>query len=266
MMPYVKIDAILNYVPGIIKDSIDHVQIMSWAFDALRMTSLSWKYNYYVCLSEVKDHKAILPQGIRGISFAMFTYHKPDEEQLSQYLVNKFNTTSGECRLILTQEILYDNNFNRDGLPMKYKGTSPAIVNNKYLDFYDRECEMGYTVNEYLTCMTIDEKEGYVITLYKQYIQDGDDFLIPDDIDLIIALGKYVEAKYYGERAASLDQKAFSFYMQMSQLAQQLLIKATSKELLRRFNPDDYADINVRRFFMQRLPEVSGLGRNEISV
>lgn len=266
MTPYIKIDAILNYIPNVIKDSIDHVQLMSWAFDALRMTSLNWKYNYYVCLSEVKDHKAILPQGIRGISFALFTYHKPDEEFVSQYFVQDFNTTSNDCRLILTQEILYDNRFNRDGLPMKYKGNSPHLVDNKYLDFYDRNCELGYTLNEYLTCMTVDEKEGYVVFLYKQYVQEDSNFLIPDDIDLLIALGKYVEAKFYGERAASMDQKAFSFYMQMSQLAQSLLIKATSKEVMRRFNPDEYAEINTQRFFMQRLPEVSGIGRNKISV
>ena len=266
MTPYIKIDAILNYVPSMVRESISQVQIMSWAFDALRMTSLNWKYNYYVCLTEVKGHKATLPEGIRSISFALFTYNKPDEEDMSSYLVKTFDTTSEDCRLILTQEILYDSAVNRDALPMKYKGNSPDLVNNKYLDFYDRDCELGYTVNNSATCMTVDEENGYVIMLYKQYAQDGDDFMIPDDIDLLFAIGKYVEAKYYGERAAALDQKAFSFYMQMTQMAQSLLIKATSKEILKRFNPDDYADINTRRFFMQRLPEVSGIGRNKISV
>lgn len=266
MRPYVKIDAILNYVPGIIKENIDQVQIMSWAFDALRMTSLNWKYNYYVCFTEVKEHKAAIPQGIRGIAFALFTYYKPDDETMSSYLLETFNTTSEDCRLILTQEILYDGVFNRDALPMKYKGNSSDLVYNKYLDFYDKNCELGYTVNDLATCLTVDEKEGYVVMLYKQYAKEGNDFLIPDDIDLLIAIGKYVEAKYYGERAASLDQKAFNFYMQMLQMSQSMLIKASSKEILRRFNPDEYADINARRFFMQRLPEVSGIGRNKISV
>ncbi len=231
MVKYTNIDAVFNLLPNVIKQDVDTLQVKSWAYQAYRDFSLPFADTLKVAVVDVVGHKAVLPKDIRRIVGVFFS----DTSAVLDDEVRTLLQDYGDSRLIVYQEIFFSSRYFRDSIPLAYKGQMRSEVIDS--DLYCSNCEIGFSVDSTITCLTIDVADGEVSVVYLSPATQDGEFIIPDDIALLQGLSFYVQAQYWLEKAYAHEDAAYKFHLDATQRAHSLLMKFRGKQLLKAVNP-----------------------------
>jgi len=264
MNKYINLEVILNFIPESIKEDAGEDRLLSWAFQALRMHLPSKAFlGANLIVRPIVNHKVQLENDTRKVTGVWYV---DDLAKLSSPTAAKFVTdndglTDNSARVAFVSEktISYEN-VAKFGQPAKYIGEHSHLVNNDYLNFYNDCCDMAFSVDYSMTCLTIDQSIGYAIITYDSFKKEGNNFLIPDDADFIQALAYAAETQAWRERSANKEQGAEQMYQTRLREANSYFISANGKRALRGYSPSlhlNYLDESI-----QYMGEISGNYKN----
>lgn len=234
MYKYIPINVIMNQIARVVKEDEDEAQLISWANDIFRTSELPFRYTLQYALVDVVNHKAKLPNGVHRILDVLHSNTYPDSQ--IQTVLRDY----GDYRLIVTQQIFFSSAYFQSFRPAKYKGQNREALIDENVYCRHKECEIGFSVDYTLSCLTVDVPDGELYIEYFSTVKDGDIILIPDDTDLIRGLALYAEAQYWRNKAYSHEDMANKFYLDNLQMSTTLLNKFKGKELLRRINVENH--------------------------
>lgn len=195
MVKFVPLEAVLNYIPESIKQQTDKAQILSWANLAYRTYKLPFKEKVEVKLLEVRSHRIIIPDDVVRI---MEVRHSNPGVDLPKEIIRDY----GEYRLIIAQEVFFASPWYRQARPLRYLGQHRGTLIDEQL--YNKKCADGFSIDETMTCMTIDYPDGEAAVVYKTLV-DG----IPDEPNLMQGLSYYVESCYWREKVFAHESNAY---------------------------------------------------------
>lgn len=248
MTKYIPLEAVFNYIPkGVKEEEGDDSQLLSWALQALRHTNIVQRYERRICILTVKNHKAELPEEIRNINRAMYMTCEPTEQDSEDLcgclsfddtcffdetdLTPQDSPTSTEaiCRLPINYRLALNSNFIKNNFTkMKYVGNYTKICKQCKNDFCNN-CVYTYSVDKNLV-LTCSSKDGWICLDYDAEIKDdNDNFLIPDDVDLMRGISYYVQSMHWLNRDSRKEQGAFQRYQTFLNQAEMMLTKAKGK-------------------------------------
>lgn len=257
MIKYSSLDSVLNFIPLSIQEEVNATQLKSWAYQLFKQSNLDWKYNIVAEIIEINSHKAILPDDALDIKYVAQVVDITDFE--SFITLDYPNLLDGDDRrLIIAQQQLLSSSLYERLVPLKYIGTNKAFHHLAYCS----ECTIGWSVDKQLKCITIDLEEGHLLVFYKTLVKDNH-ILIPNDPTLLQAMSYYAQAMYWQDKAVRNDRYANQMYLQNLNAATSMFTKAKSLELFRNYSVDSHERLITDRFMYQKLPVVSGLGRNK---
>ena len=240
MNKYVPLDAVLNYVPEVLKDDTDTVQLLSWANQAYRDFNLPSQTELKTVLIDVVSHKAKLPNDVKLIVDVLYSSVLWDGTTTA---LQNF----GDYRVIVYQEIYFGSTYYLNSKPLKYKGQNraPLIDDNLYC----RTCEIGFTIDKTMSCLTIDLADGEVTLIYYAPVKDEQgNILIPDDPALMEGLSWHIQSRYWLNRSYTGDNTiAYRFHTDASTKAATMLSKFRGKELLKAIDSDKHNAFLMRR-------------------
>jgi len=239
MNKYVPLDAVLNYVPEVVKQDVDTVQMLSWANQAYRDFNLPSQLELKVVLIDVVSHKAKLPSDVRLIVDVLYSQVQNDGTVTA---LQDF----GEYRVIVYQEIFFGSTYYLNGKPLKYKGQNRAALIDESL--YCRTCEIGFTLDKTMTCMTIDLADGEVTLVYYASVKDENgNVIVPDDPALMEGLSWHIQSRYWLNKSYTHEEMAYKFHTDAMVKAKTMLDKFRGKEILRAIEPDRHKNFVFRR-------------------
>jgi len=225
---YVPLDAILNYVSDLVKADANTEQLKSYALQFYKGSNIEAAYDYEYAIIPIKNYKAFMPdRDLLRIAEVI------DVGNYAQEIIT--NTVDyGNYRLIINQEIFFGSNWYKQARRIAFKGQNrEAIVDN---GMYCRDCEIGWSIDKYLRCMSIDIKEGEIAVGYYKLIKENDEILIPDHFNLLQALGSYATSRYFMNITHSLTdsfRQAYEMYTLEDQKATQNMAKFKSIVFMR---------------------------------
>ena len=238
MIKYTTVDAVLNFIPQAMLNDTDTTQIKSWVYQAYREYSLPFTEKTKVVVVSIKNHKGRLPADVMRIVEVRYT---------KESLPAGYETIEiGDDKYLIYQQIYFSE-------PDKFMHMKPLLYIGQMRgelisqDIYCNECKFGFTVDEFLQCITIDAEDGDVVIVYRTAVESNGEFLIPDDSTLLTGLSRYAEANYWKEKTFSHEQNAGNLYQLAMQEATNLLTKFKGKRLLASINPSRH-----REFVFQR--------------
>lgn len=242
MIKFVKIDAVLNHIANVVKDDEDTLQLISWANDQYRNYELPIRYDLQYALIDVINHKAKLPDDVHRIIDILYSPSYPDTN--IQTVLKDF----GDYRLIIAQEIFFGSPYWATFRPIKYKGQNRAALIDEDIYCKDKNCEIGFSVDASLSCLTIDLIDGEIMIEYFTTVKDeNNNILIPNDTDLLKGLAAYAESQYWKNKAYAHEERAYQFYMDNLSISNTLLNKFRGKMLLRNINVKDQNEFVFKR-------------------
>ena len=265
MIKFVNIAAVLAQMPGFLKEEENERNLISWAMEGYRqnVTPVQWKDDLKVCITKVVNNKAKLPVGITKIRHIGYTSIEPsplNDSTNKHFLTPKI----GDDFVILSEAIAYTSYQYSNVTPLRYVGQNPDLFSNDCVNLFCTSCTINFSVNKLLTQVTLDAEEGWLVIVYSTPAKDTDDnFIIPDDADLIRALALYAEAKHWQDRAGRKEQGAEQSFMSRLRMADNKFSEFLMKGLFRNFNADEYRrkilgqfdslHINTHKDFINRL-------------
>jgi len=270
---FVRLKTCLNYVPEILLEEMGQGRALDAAYLALRdFMPKKLLSKFMIAVSEIQNHKAKLPSGIHKVREVYYTPTRPsavddvdvDHPEIFMTSVLDEDSVDNANRTEFLREttISLAEHVSNYGTPLTYYGQDAFVVNNDYINYYDGACDSGFTVDRQYTCITTDEKSGYIIFTYWGNIEDDDkNFLIPDDPSLIQGLAKFIEAKAYGERVARREVNTERLYQTRMMEATNLLTHARGQSLLRSFDWKKYSQLIFGNSLF-RHPYLTGMNKN----
>lgn len=267
---YVNIKAALNFIPSVIRNDESDGILLSYIFQGYRINVLndSIVYDYRLCLTEIKNHTAKLPTGALQVASVLYSKEKPDNTSDPEidkwFITTNTNFADYEDHRILIYQALTYTSFQKYAQPLKYIGSNPELLTFNCINLYCDECTSKFSIDKSMCCVTTDQKDGWLVVMYKTTVTDSDDnLLIPDDADLLNGLGFYAEAMYWRNTSAAGEGSAEQKFDRRYYQASKALTSYTSKHKLRNINPDSFAHFIFNRFGMQKLPAISGKYRQK---
>lgn len=232
MYKYVPLDAILNYIPEVVKQDVDTVQMLVWANQAYRDFNLPSQLELKTALIDVVSHKAKLPNDVKLVVDVLYSSVQWDGTLTA---LQDF----GDYRVIVYQEIYFGSTYYLNAKPLKYKGQNRAALIDDNL--YCRTCEIGFTLDKTMQCMTIDLADGEITLVYYAPVKDENGaILIPDDPALMEGLSWHVQSKYWLNKAYTHEEMAYKFHEAAEMKARTMLSKFRGKDILRNIDSDKH--------------------------
>lgn len=232
MIKYVPIDAVLNYVPEVVKADVDVIQMLSWANQAYRDYNLPAQLELKTALITVANHKAKLPDDVRLIVDVLYATTLWDG-------ITTALQDFGDYRLIVYQEIFFSSAHYPNSKPLRYKGQNRATLIDDSL--YCKGCEIGFTIDKYMSCLTIDLADGEVTLVYYAPVKSEDGgILIPEDPALMEGLSWHIQAKYWLNKSYTHEEMAYKWHNDALVKSQTMLSKYRGKTILRDIDPDKH--------------------------
>lgn len=250
---YVPLDAVLNYVSDVVKTDANVEQLKAWMLQFYKGENIAPAYDYEYINVPIKNFKAYLPPNdIVRIGEVIDIGNNPQD-------VITNTVDYGDYRLIINQEIFFGSNSYKMGRRFAYKGQNrQAIVDNA---MYCRNCEIGWSIDRQMRCISIDISEGEIAVGYYKLLKDDGQVMIPDHPKLLMALASYATSRYFLNKAHNLTDSYNAAY----QMFQTEDLKATN--LMREFKSIDIMrSVNVEKhnqFVFGRNKFVSTFSRNE---
>ena len=233
MIKYAPLDAIINYIPQAIRRDTDLIQIKSWALQAYRQYNLPFQYEIKYVVVDVTDHKVVLPDDVVRLVDIRYNPYYPDDN------ITTIVRDYGDYRLIIAQEIFFGSSLYANSRPLKYLGQNRSALIDESM--YCDKCEVGFSIDHSLTCLTIDVTDGSIIIGYLSMVRDeNDSLLVPDHPDLFQGLSHYVQAQYWLDKSYTHTENAFNFHTHNSVQAERLLNRFKSRRLMASLNADKH--------------------------
>ena len=241
-MNYIPIKAVLNYVSQAIQEEEQsELQLISWALQALRSVDFPQKYERKICILEVKDSKATLPLGWRELNYVSYMFQEPtqkDVDTLAYEYKDEFDTecstSENICKIPLNFGLfVHSDYYNNNWLPMsglKNQGIGTNCCNIP-------NCKYSFSIKN--NCIYTDLQEGYISVDYiTEYKDEDNNFLVPDDADLLRGMAEYIKYMHWEGRADRHEQNSFNRSQVHLRQAEILLKKAKGKFYLRSVDED----------------------------
>ena len=233
MIKYTSLDALFNYIPQAIRRDVDAIQIKSWAVQTYRQYNLPFQYKVKYVTVDVVDYKAVLPDDVFRIVDIRYNPYFPDEN------VTTILRDYGDYRLIIAQEIFFGSSLYASARPLRYLGQNRSALIDDAM--YCNTCEIGFSIDESLRCLTIDTSDGTLIVGYLTTVKDEDEnLLIPDHPDLMQGLSHYAQAQYWLDKAYTHVERAYEFYNDNLIRAERLLNRFRGRRLMASLNPEKH--------------------------
>ena len=230
---YVPLDAILNYVSDVVKTDANTEQLKSYALQFYKGSNIEAAYGYEYVILPIKDYKAFMPNN-DAIRIAEVIDVGNDAQEIITNIQDY-----GDYRLIINQEIFFGSNWYKQARRIAFKGQNrQAIVDN---GMYCRDCEIGWSIDAYLRCISIDIKEGEIVVGYYKIIKENNQILIPDHFNLLQALGSYATSRYFLNKTHNLTDSfkaAYEMYSIEDQKATENMKKFKSIVFMRSVDVD----------------------------
>ena len=238
MIKYVPIDAVLNYVPDAIKEQVDTTQMLSWAHLTYRTMSLQLFEELKVVDITVKDHRAKLPDDVSRI---LSVIHNEPGVDLPDEVIRDY----GDNRLIIAQEIFFSSPYFNNAKNLRYLGQMRSPLIDKQL--YCNNCDTGFSIDKYMSCLYIDYPDGNVTLIYFADIEADGVKMIPDDPDLMMGLSYFIQAKFWEEKVYSHEANAIQLASQMHQQSSARLGAFQGRHRLKLINVSKHNQFMFRR-------------------
>lgn len=247
MYSWLPIKKFLNNVPPNILKEIDSTTLTSWAFEFIREYFKKLAIETKIVVIPITNNKGKLPAGIIGFHDALYSQIEPkngcektktfDEEDEYYWVYN-----------IVDEFDIYLNS----AIPMSYKGRDPHLIVDSKISFYCKQCEIGFSVDKQMSCITVDRSDGYAIVVYSTYLQnDNKEFLIPEIPHLFNALAHYAQYKFWENKTVIKEEGS----MQLANLNYQRAFwhkdRCKAGIMLRGLNPDKMYQLIYNRFNTQ---------------
>lgn len=238
MYDFIPLKAVLNYLPAkLIEEQSNTLQIESWALQALRSINFEQKYQKKICILEIKDHKAELPNGIKQINLVTYLYKQPsssDIVSLSYCTKQEYDikcTDNDICTLPIYHSLWINSDYYKNNYqPLNYKGIGERNLCIRYGDY---SCDYGFSIDINNLIWT-DFKDGIICIDYLSELQnETGEFIVPNDVDLLRGCAEYVMYQHWLNRSMVHEETAFRKSSEHLHRAERLLTKAKSKFLLK---------------------------------
>lgn len=265
MYKYIKLDAVLNYIAPAMLEEVSTEKLKSYAYQAFNKAGIkNWKNHYSYCLIKVNNGKAYLPKDINKIAFVAYTVSKPDGKNFynRDIVLDYPNDLNSEDKRVIYYQEAFINSDSLNLYPLKYLGNNPSMLEQRCLNLYCTDCNIGFSVDKMLQFIQIDVTEGYLFVVYSTNpVDDHGNIIIPDDANLLQGLAYYAEAQAWRDRAVRHEQNAMNMFFEMLRLSENEMIKARNKNLFQNFNPNNIKSLNFGRFNYEKMG-ITGNNRN----
>ena len=245
-MQFTNVRAVINRLT-LDKTQYEEDDIIEWIINGLDILNIKKAYQQEAIWIEVKNHKAILPCDLIQIEMIVTPLSEgdfcdKDEEELAECGYNKDYVNQVNSNY----NIKVINNWNRfsntdyfrrnfqvlklSNLPFAGKfhcNTCPNISSN---------CGITYNLspNGYITTSF---ENGHICMAYLKYAKDeNDEYIIPDNEDLIQSLANWCMAKHWELRMNMKEEGAFNMYNLYINKAQNLFQKTRGIVITTSFN------------------------------
>lgn len=257
MYKYINIKAILNYIPSGLLEEESEPELIKYAVQGytnnVQNIHVQQEIKFAIC--ELKDHKVILPLGVKKILDASYTQNKPYpdnsldiSENTTVYLRTDWNGNT----ITIFQALVY-NDIRPLTEGMRFTGQNSDLVHNQCKNLLCNNC-INFSIDRSLATMTVDKKDGYVYILYTCPIQDdNENFLIPDDGNLKQALAYYVEARHWQDRAFRKEENADNMFEKRMMNANFQFDEFNNRHILRSLEPGKFV-FNTQT--INRIPQI----------
>lgn len=203
MVNYVTLDAVMNYLPSAIIKNVDEGQIKSWVYQAYRtMEYLPEAEELRTVSIAINQHKAVLPEDVKRIVAVKYTDLMPSFSNIGIAEID-------ENKLFIYQKIFFSSEYWRDAKPLRYKGQMRAPLIDDEL--YCNDCQIGFTIDSTMRCLTIDHADGNVLLAYMTVPTENGELIIPDDTNLLMGLSHYVQSQYWNEMTYSHEANSMVY-------------------------------------------------------
>ena len=243
MYKYISIKAVMNYLPDGLMEEWSEADIVKTAMQGYKsnVQNSFIRYNLLFCVSKIVDHVANLPLGLKGILDISYSRYKmnPVEEGESTNDPSVYLRTDYNGRTTSIFQAMVFNDVRKYTQAMRYTGQNSELVHNGCLNLLCNDC-LNWSIDKSLETVTADAKDGYLYILYKAVPMDGEEFLLPDDPNLLQALAYYVEAKHWQSRSFRKEENANNMFVERMQMANAAFNEFSAKHMLREFDPDNF--------------------------
>lgn len=179
-------------------NTVSEIDFLEWASQGFRKFKCKQLYEQTTAFIKVVNHMAKLPTGVKIIEqiFYKSDFLEADVDNILTY-------SSDSPDFIITKEytaFLQSSYYNEHWLPLRL--TSSSFHNQVVIQDspnYRARCEEEYSINKN-NCVITSFDNGYLAVSYLRFpMQDGE-FLIPDDVDILVALKNYVLMRMWEKR------------------------------------------------------------------
>lgn len=266
MNSYIKLDAVLNYIPPAIMEEVSTGMLKKYAYQCFRANGIkNWKDHYSYIVTKINHGKAYLPKDINKIAYVAYSYEKPNaDSHYNRDIVLDYPNGLDEedRRVIYYQEGILNNQERLSFFPLKYIGNNTALLEQRCLNLYCQDCSLGFSVDKMLDFIQIDVLEGYLFVIYSgNPVDEFGNLIIPNDENLLQGLAYYAQAQAWLNRASMKEQNAYNMFREMLTLSEREMTKARNKNLFQTFNPNKIKALNFGRFDYDKMG-ITGNNRN----
>ena len=256
-MLFTNVRAVINRL-SLDKSQYEEDDIIEWIINGLDIMNIKKAYQQEAILIEVNNHKAILPCDLIQIEMVTMPLDsciisQKDEEELSSCgcsigynkdYIEQVNSNYN-FKVINNYSKFIDTNYFKknfqilklNNLPFAGKfhcDTCPNISSN---------CDITYSLspNGYITTPF---EHGVICLAYIKYAKDeNDEYIIPDNEDLIQALANWCMAKHWELRMNMKEEGAYNMYELYINKAQNLFQKVRGIFMTKSFNFNEWKNI-----------------------
>lgn len=258
-MLFTNIRAVINRLT-IDKSQYEEEDIIEWIINGLDIMNIKKAYQQEVLMIEVNNHKAILPCDLIQIEMVA----SPIENCLFNDDINN-NSELKDCECSIEYNKDYINKISNNN-NFKVVGNYSRFFNSNYfkknfqvlkltnLPFASKyhcntcpninsNCEITYSLspNGYISTPF---ENGIICLAYLKYAKDEDDeYIIPDNEDLIQALANWCMSKHWELRMNMKEEGAFNMYNLYINKAQQLFQKTRGIFITKSFDFNEWKNI-----------------------
>ena len=231
MIKFVPLESVHNFIPSVVKGNTPPIQINSWALQCYRTVAFTGAKDYEIVPIKIINHNARLPDDVQLVHDVFYT--PKDFSEVSTLFAKEIGSGDVDFNKVLIYQKIFYSSVSELGTfaRLAYKGQHRAKIIDQGL--YCDSCEMGFSLDKTMTCMTIDIKDGTLGLLYSRPVKDGDSFLIPDDARLQKGLAEFVNAQFWQDRMYAHEQNAAQFYNEACMRCENL-IKAFQSDMIAR--------------------------------
>ena len=253
------IKTVLNRVPSNLLDEESKIQMLSWAFEFLRDHFKHFLLDAQFAVIPLSNNNGKLPVGLIQLHDAFYSRYLPPEE-CSELVEDEMGVSYYWIHSVVNAR----NYLSENTVPMVYKGQNPKLLNHSMISYYCRQCEVGFSVDKMLKCITTDMSSGYAIIAYSTYAKEGDSYLVPDIPELFQSLNYYIQYKYWENKAIMKEEGAYQLSQDNYRKALFHKDRAKTRYALRNVNIEKLRNLMYERANIRLVkdPSVTGDYKN----